>query len=225
MKNQRGFAAPIVALLILILVIAAGFVFTQRNSDNVDEAGQTTVENNITTVNATDSTGALSYSYPSSWTIPEYVWDDCCSGPPKAEPDWKEVSQPITLKPANEHENVKVSFTFNPTGTEATSYEPFKSIDEMWADRTIDQFNIHERISINGADVLHTVTDFVGPAEVEAYKDHYYTFFKNGTVATVYFREHYRHNWNNEGTNGQTNYKASEHLDDFEAIVKSIEIA
>jgi len=211
-KNQSGFSAVAIVLVIVVLSVL-GFA-GWRVYDNNKPAKSKLVENTISTLEHTDTATTITFKYPSNWTISKYVYEPCCEGEPKPEPDWTKVPQPINLKPNGAHRDIVVSITVDNTGQ--------KTIDKVWSERTIDQFNTYEKKSINGYDALYQKTDFVGPSEVEAYIDHRFLLVSGKDSVEVYFREKYRHNWNNEESGGKTNFNGMNYWNDFESIVNSI---
>ena len=213
--SQRGIAH--LGLLILVLIIAAisfvgWYVWQSKNS-----TGRTnnSIESAPVLKTYTDSTKSFSIQYPDNWILKEQIWQDCCEGSPKPEPDWSKETKPIDLKPSGAHPDINITVTANPN--------PPVSTDEYVKSGNKDRFNSYTKLKINGYDAVYHKLDFVGPAEVEAYLDHRYFVTNNKSPVEFYFRERYRHNWNNEESGGKVNFDGSKYYNDFVQIVKSIQ--
>jgi hypothetical protein len=210
-KTHSGFG--VIGIMVLMLVIAviglAGWLVTERQSTDTAD----TAKNSIPTkksVNASDSTKSFSYSYPSNWTLQKYVWQDCCDGPQKAEPDWTKQAQPITLK-----ENA------NPIDA-AIKIDDFgpNAIEREYSSRTMDRFNTYTKLKVNGYDALYHVTDFVGPSEAEKYKDNEYII--SNTEGTKSVRLQFRERYRNSTTGGKNDFDASSLMPDFQKVAHSV---
>ncbi len=211
-KNQSGFS--VVAIVLVFAMVGILGLAGWRVYGNNKPAQSNTTKNTITTLEHTDTAKTITFKYPGNWTVSKYVYEPCCEGEPKPEPDWTKVPQPIELRPSGAHQNIKISITVENNGE--------TTIDKIWSERTVDKFNTYEKKKNNGYDAIYQKTDFVGPAEVEAYIDYRYMIVNGKNSVELYFREKYRHNWNNEEGGGKTNYDASKYLSDFENIVSSI---
>lgn len=171
-------------------------------------------------VDATDSTGTISYKYPENWALETYIWENCCSGPPKSEPNWSQESKPITLHPV-EDKTVKVTIVAEKYG------DYWKSYDELKNSVKEDYFAniLFDGVREDGHMALFTRVDYLGPpdAKVESFTDHRYYFDNGTTVLRVEFREKYHHDWPDEETGPDIDN--TKFLSDFEQIAESIKFA
>src|SRR3990167_7049363 len=90
-KRSIRFSKRLATILVVGIGLLSLFVYLATSRDYIS---------------ATDSTGTFSFEYPENWTIEPYVWEDCCEGPAKKEPDWNKESKPITLHPIADKEAV-----------------------------------------------------------------------------------------------------------------------
>lgn len=210
-KYQSGFGVVgvLVAVVIVGLIVSAGWLFyRQQDAANKETAQQT--KQAQTMVYGQDSTKSFSYSYPSNWSLQKYVWQDCCDGPQKTEPDWSKQPQPITLKEKSSPLDAAIRIDeFGPN-----------AIDREYSSRTEDQFNTYTKLKVNSYDALHHVTDFVGPSAAEKYKDHEYIISSPDGKKSV--RLQFRESYSNSTIQGENDFNASALLPDFEKIVRSV---
>ncbi len=212
--SQNGFTA-VEGLLILVIVGIIGgvgwFVWNNRSAGVKPAADKSS--QSIKAVSAKDTTKTFSYSYPSSWKLQKFVWQDCCEGPPKSEPDWNKTSQTITLqnKSNDKAEIIINGFTNFPDSVDREIESEIESIDK-------DQFNTYSKVTINGYKGIKHVLDFVGPSDAEKYKDTTYIIFHGNDKVNLYFRERY----SNATLNGENDFDATNLYSDFETIVNSI---
>lgn len=214
-KNQKGFSIAFLSV-VLVIVVAVGSVayFVYQRQNNLPE-----VANVPTTqyMEDTDSTGSFSFSYPENWQIEPYVWEDCCGGPPKTEPDWSKETKPITLHPTGNN-SVTVSMVMEKYGSYWDSYKALEaSIKEDYFAKIL-----FEGQREDGHKALFVQVDYLGPpdAKVESFTDHRYYFDNGEFVLKVEFREKYHHDWPDEETGPDINNTA--YLLDFEHIANSI---
>lgn len=223
-NKQKGLGALVV--LVVVVVAVAGFaawqVYMSGHKSDVNKqtaptqhkAATITPAPVVPTKGLTDSSGTFSFKYPENWTIQKYVYSTCCEGEAAPEPDWTKTPQPIKLTLPNMHVGATVSVSGDNTGA--------LTIEKAQKERTADKFNTFEKLKINGYDALYNKTDFTGPANVEAYIDHYYLVQNGKNSVEFKFRQKYRHDWNNKDDGGKTNFDASAYLAAFKQLVSSV---
>lgn len=204
MKIRNLLRSRALLLLVLTLVLALGGWYVYSRQDK--PASQPVV-------NATDSAGIFSFSYPDDWTIEPYVWEDCC-GALDEEPDWSSVSEPITLH-SDENKNVTVTLLTEKYGDFWESYEALKASVQEDFFATI----LFDGLREDGHQALFARVDYLGPpdAKVESFTDHRYYFDNGGSVLKVEFREKYHHDWYPDRELDNSQYKAG-----FDLIANSI---
>lgn len=212
-KHESGFSAATWLLVVVVIAVLGGTSWYVWNKMDKGTKPNLTNDSQTTTPefqSYTDTAKVYSLEYPENWTKLPYVWEPCCEGSPQTEPDWTKVPQPVELKPADaQHNDIRVRINADNTGA--------RTIDKEWANRTIDQFNTYEKYHFADYEALYQTTDFVGPAEAEAYIDYRYLFVKGNNSVEVTFREKYRHD-----SNQASNFDARNYLADFNFIAESV---
>lgn len=200
-KNQRGFGAIEILLVLVIvgLLVGAGWYFMQRNDSK--ELKSSTAEQTVEMKPYTDSAKLYSVSYPSTWIAKEA--EDCCEGEPK---DYTKVSRSVTITPSNKAEIHGYGVGIQADSTESLA----KNIEQHWKD------NRHEPKpkTINDYSAKYVKVTFSGDAE--NYIDHNYLITHDGASVFVTFREKYYHQYPTE------DWSASQDMDAFNKLLGSI---
>ncbi len=216
MKSIKSWRRTI-TVIILALAIILGFFTLYKNSDLMQRA---LIERFASLIDISepaantyiDSAGLYEVSVPEGWQL--RFDPPCCEG---SEPDWSQSSRPVRLYPENTfHEDIYISIypaSINSGESEAAS------IDQVWQDRNVDQFNSYERLTVNGFPALYNYLDYIGPDGIEAYTKHSYYVQLKDRVIELRFFESYKHDWN-----PGSEYDASKYKDDFEYIISSITV-
>lgn len=222
--NTKGFTTLHILLFLLILCVIGGtgwLVYSRQD----DKQPATTTQ---LTRQTQDSSNTFRYAYPADWTLKPYVWENCCEGE-KQEPDWSQVSQPITLLPPGiqpaetfTEETAKVTLSYYKLdGSHGGRLGDATNYDEMITNISSDPFfeDTFERLFINGREALYHRTDYLGPpdAKVESFTDHHYYFINGDMLLEVYFLEKRHHDWHPDQERDNSQYKA-----EFEQIAHSI---
>ncbi|MCA9324076.1 hypothetical protein KC992_03145 [Candidatus Saccharibacteria bacterium] len=181
---------------------------------NVDSNTVPVTPNNQTVETQTallqDSTKSFSVEYPKSWKLLDYVWEDCCEGETKTEPDWTKITQPITLNPEPEENKITVQIEAVNDGS--------ITLEDLKANQTDDQFNFYEEQVIGDYTAYYHKLDFVGPSDAEKYLVHTYYVINGKETVTFSFRERY----SNTTTDGESDFDGAAYVVDFIKLVKSI---
>ncbi len=204
-SNEKGFSA-VEGMIVAVVAVLIGFVgWYVWHTKHI--APKATPRASIITY--TDTSKTFTFEYLVDWTVKKYVYQPCCEGETKSEPDWTKTPQPITLIPKDAPKGIEITLTGNNTGSQ--------SIDKAWASRTVDKFNTYNKFHVNGYDALNQTTNFVGPSNAEAYTDYRDFIVQGNNSVEVYFRETYRH----DGFETE-NFDGTKYLPIFNAIVDSI---
>lgn len=203
--KEKGFSL-VVGVIVGAVVILTGLVgwYVWHNEHAVPKATPT-----ASVKTYTDTSKTFTFAYPVDWTVKTYVYQPCCEGASKPEPDWAKTPQPITLIPKGAPMGIEITLTGDTTGSQ--------SIEKAWANRIVDKFNTYYMFHVNNDDALSQTTNFVGPSNAEAYTDHKDLIVQGNDSVEVYFREMYRHN----GFEAD-NFDGHKYLPIFNAIVDSI---
>jgi hypothetical protein len=203
--GQKGFTVSTVIILLVVagLIGFAGYVvFTNRNQG---ENTAVVIEEQVINKTYTDTAKKFTIQYPETWeaTNPEPGGRDYPDGVVPPDPDYSVTSREVQIKPADGYpgNNVRVL----PGCTQA-------EIDDQKARK--DRFHTQSDIKINGYDVFYDKLAFQGDAE--SYINHTY-YVKSGNNCLMFdFRENHHHD------TSETNFDDEQNLDEFEAIVRSI---
>lgn len=209
--NQQGIGAVgiIVVIAALGLVGFAGWYVAKENDKKNNEPQVS--QQQPQTKSYEDSSKTYSLKVLSDWTVREA--EPCCEGPA---PDFAKVSRSVDFIPADKVDDNAVQAQAD-SGT-AESKENWKASGGSLAAhiRAHWQDNKHTPTAktINGNEAQYVKVHFKGDAE--EYVDHQYLITKDGKAVYLTFREFHNHPMSDNVWND------AKHLDDFEAIVKSV---
>jgi hypothetical protein len=216
--NKKGFGAVNVIITLVVVLTASGIgwqIYKKQNANTTKTATP-----NIAYKESSDSTDAFTYIYPENWLIEPYNWEVWGGSVEQSEPDWSQVSKPITLYPTG-NPSAKITMTTIEYGDFWESYEDLKNKVKEDYFATI----LFEGQSEAGRKALFAKVDYLGPpdAKVESFTDHRYYYDNGKYVLFIEFREKYHHDWPDDEMGPDIDH--SEYLSDFEYIAKSIKFS